>query len=475
MLIDDDSLRNRLNGLMDILYAFLLKCLDRLEENGELIFITPTFWTETLHASTIRKEMNENGYLDTVILLDEAKVFNNVSSTIMIFKFVKNKNKKEMNVVKIPKTKKIDKEVLENITSCLSKINAKKQEINEISFFKQNAFTTNDSWKFNPSHIIKKIESIKTICKKFIPDVGVELHEKILKIPITDLLKNEDLKELKIDKVQCFKVQYNKKWYFVKKINVQKTKHLPLRYVRLDDIADIGNGMVSGLDKAFQANPSTKFLQNEKNMFIKVVKSHSLEKFVTVGETQYIFVNNIENEKNLKKLKNIHNQLLQYKTELEKRYDYGRKINWWEWVFLRNKKLLEDNDEKILVPCKERINKKRFVRFSYCKGNYYATQDVTTIVKKPQIKENIKYILAILNSKIIFFWIEHQGLSRGGVAEFSERPLSKIPIRLIDWNDPTEVKIHTNIVRLVDQILETGNSEKISAKIEKEIVTLYEI
>ena len=316
ILTDDDILRHRLNGLMDILHAFLLKCLDRLEDNGELIFITPTFWTETLHASTIRKEMNEIGYLDTVVLLDEAKVFDNVSSTIMIFKFKKNKNKKGIKVVKIPKVKKIDEEMLNKIQSCLEQINEKRQVVDEISFFKQIAFTTNDSWKFNTSTIIKKIELIKTICKKFIPDVDVEFNKETLKIPVTDLLKNEDLKELKINKNQCFKVQYNKKWYFVKKKYFPRIKHSPIRYVRLDDIAEIGNGMVSGLDKAFQANPSTKFLEPEKNTFIKVVKAHSLEKFKTVGATPYIFVNDIEDENKLKKFKNIHKQLFQYKTEL---------------------------------------------------------------------------------------------------------------------------------------------------------------
>ena len=83
--------------------------------------------------------------------------------------------------------------------------------------------------------------------------------------------------------------------------------------------------------------------------------------------------------------------------------------------------------------------------------------------------------MAVLNSQITFFWIEHQGLSRGGVAEFSERPLSKIPIRMINWDDQAEVKSHRNIVKLVDQILQTDDSEKIQAKLEKEIEILYKI
>jgi adenine-specific DNA-methyltransferase len=35
---------------------------------------------------------------------------------------------------------------------------------------------------------------------------------------------------------------------------------------------------------------------------------------------------------------------------------------------------------------------------------------------------------------------------KGGVAEFSERPLSLIPFRRIDWNDDREVLFHNSIV-----------------------------
>ena len=134
---------------------------------------------------------------------------------------------------------------------------------------------------------------------------------------------------------------------------------------------------------------------------------------------------------------------------------------------------MENNQEKIFVPCKERIDKRGYVRFAYVKGPYYATQDVTVIVKKPYFREDIKYLLAILNSKVIFTWIKYKGLTRGGVVEFSEKPLSRIPIKLINWANPMEVEIHNKIVELVEKVLTTHNKEMYEKEIEKYVAKLY--
>lgn len=471
-LLQNQDLRYRLNGLMDILHAFLLKSLDSLKDNGELIFITPTFWTETLHTSGIRKQMMIEGSLESVILLDETKIFDNVSSNIMIFKFIKTKKTIPIKVVHVPKTKKITNEILLSVKKTQN--NLKKGVIeNIITGFTQNQFSTSDSWKFMPEQIRIKIEKISKSCKQVIPQVKINIKGHDEEIPITDLLIKEDLDHLRIDKEKCDKIKIsNTKYYLIRELN-EKDKSKIDRTIRLGDIAEIGNGMVSGLDKAFKINKNMEFSSLEQKKFIKVAKAYSLNKFTLKEFTPYVFVNDINSEKDLKKFENIYEQLVQYKEELLKRYNYDKEINWWEWVFLRNKKLLETHNEKIFVPCKERINKKEFVRFAFTSEKCYATQDVTTIVKKPQVKEDLRYILAILNSKITFFWIKHMGLSRGGVVEFSERPLSKIPIRLINWNNPEEVEIHDKIVMMVSDILKYKNIEVNMKEIEGLIQILY--
>ena len=74
---------------------------------------------------------------------------------------------------------------------------------------------------------------------------------------------------------------------------------------------------------------------------------------------------------------------------------------------------------------------------------------MAAIYPSADLPEDIHYILALLNSKVTYDWIKYKGLVKGGVAEFSERPLSSVPIRLIDWANPTEVALHNEIVSAV--------------------------
>ena len=150
---------------------------------------------------------------------------------------------------------------------------------------------------------------------------------------------------------------------------------------------------------------------------------------------------------------NLYRHLSVFKDDLETRYNYDTNTQWFEWSFLRNFNLMKNSDKKILVPCKERINKKQFVRFTYVEGDYYTTQDVAVIVKRKDVKESTKYILGVLNSDVTFQWIKRMCVLCGGVAEFSEKPLEMIPIKRIDWNDKRERDIHDDIVPAVDEIL----------------------
>jgi adenine-specific DNA-methyltransferase len=239
-------------------------------------------------------------------------------------------------------------------------------------------------------------------------------------------------------------------------------------------MAHIGNGLVSGLDKAFKVPDGRKLSRKEKSKVIPVIKAKNLRKYYVESFTPYIFVNDVETEDELKSnYPNIFSQLMEHKPQLTRRYQYEGNIPWWHWVFLRNFNLIANNIEKIVVPCKERIDKKGYVRFSLAEGKFYVTQDATAIVMKEEFREDIRYLLALLNSDVILNWLKYKGLRRGGVLEFSERPLASIPIRLIDWENEHEVRTHNTIVQLVNQIIQNKKLEPYMQKIASLIKELY--
>ena len=484
---------DKINGLSDLLHAFIYLCVDKLQKDGELIFITPFFWTETLHASGLRRYMSNQGDLEVLITFNEMRIFREVSSSVIIFKYVKKRTGKPIKVVHVWSKKKLTKNILNKVSQLLQRLENGEEYVKEEYFeaYTYPQFTSSRPWKPIPMQIIPLLDAIEDSCRKNAPIVTVEVDSRFEDIPLSRLLENDDLEELGVPKKLCKKGKFaGKTYYIIEKpqaklvsfiqkgedtlIEKEMMKRRLERYVKLGDVAEIGNGMVSGLDRAFRASDVTKFTDEEKKKFIPVVKAFSIRQFYFTKTTPYIFVNDVQSEQELKQeYPNIWDCLIRYRTALEKRYNYRRQIPWWRWVFLRNQKLIETSEEKILTPCKERIDIRGYARFAYAEGKAYATQDVTAIVKKQEFTESTKYLLGVLNSDTILGWLKYKGLQRGGVLEFSEKPLSRIPIRLIDWSNHQDVTLHNKIVQLVDAILQTRQVNQYRNQIEKCVKSLY--
>ena len=402
------------NSLCDYSSIFILKSIELLQEGGQLIFITPEYWLNTTHSKNLRNYIMRNGYFEEIYHFNETPIFEKVTVSTIIFKFIKSQKKnKFINLTKYYANKKLTPTILDNLQS------KKKTEFAE--FLKITQFKENQNW----------------------------------------LLTSKEVKEdMGIFEIKC---------------NVNNEKDADLfnsknKYLTIGEICDIGNGLVSGLDKAFQLNGEI-LNEQEKTNSINVVKAKHLKPFCHTDITKYIFINDIEEENILKTVyPNYYNKLVQYKDRLEKRYQYNRKIPYWNWVFLRNFKLFNSNKERILVPCKERISNKDYFRFSYAESNIFPTQDVTAVFKKEEIKESIYYILAFLNNHRVFQWLVNNGIVKGNIVEFSERPISSIPFRSIDFNNKNDKKNHDDIVNYTKEYIKNNSNvhlEKINSIFDK--------
>jgi len=88
-------------------------------------------------------------------------------------------------------------------------------------------------------------------------------------------------------------------------------------------------------------------------------------------------------------------------------------------------------------------------RFAYDDTGYYANNKVFII------PNGSKYLLGLLNSSLLRFFIENNCTDlQGNSFNFSGIFVSRTPIRTIDFNNPSEKAIHDKLVSLVDRMLD---------------------
>lgn len=81
---------------------------------------------------------------------------------------------------------------------------------------------------------------------------------------------------------------------------------------------------------------------------------------------------------------------------------------------------------------------------------------------------DLKYLLAILNSKVLTFYLKQKLITNAqGFPQILMWQLDKLPIPKIDFNNPAEKKKHDEIVKLVEMMLEL-NKERQKAKMPEE-------
>jgi adenine-specific DNA-methyltransferase len=401
------------NSLSDFSFPFFIRAIERLEEDGELIFITPSYWLTTKYGEQMRRFMLDSGYMRLIVKFNEANVFNGEASLdTIIFCFIKSKvahEKPDIEVIEIEKGK-----------------------------YSKNSLNS-----------------------------ALDIHFRQTRKDVLGFEKNENVQ-------QYFLPQFDqaKNWALYNP-NGNRSNQLNLSINEIEDFTnrktlgefvEIGNGIVTGKDMAFKIKDESALNENEINATKNILKANSIQKYIHGNISKYIWLNEkvFDDEWDIKeKYPVMHAQLSSYRTGgkniqpgkrgLEERFTYNETTNWWDWVYLRNMSWLSKSQVKIMCPCKERYDKKGFVRFCLVKGDILPLQDVTGMVPFEGTNESPEFITAWLNSSYVFDWLVSKGHSRGGVLEFSEAPLMRIPYIKIDFTSAEEKLLHDSITSNFDQ------------------------
>jgi adenine-specific DNA-methyltransferase len=155
---------------------------------------------------------------------------------------------------------------------------------------------------------------------------------------------------------------------------------------------------------------------------------------------------------------NIIKHLFPFKSMLENRREVSTgRLRWFDLWWPRDKSIFMS--EKIVCPQRSNTN-----TFGYTELSWFATSDVFFITK-PNPDFQLKYILAILNSKLIYFWLYNRGKRKGETLELTATPISQIPIA------KSKKEEQLKYISIVDQILaaKKGNMFEDTSALESEI------
>ncbi|MBW2663125.1 MAG: Eco57I restriction-modification methylase domain-containing protein, partial [Deltaproteobacteria bacterium] len=237
----------------------------------------------------------------------------------------------------------------------------------------------------------------------------------------------------------------------------------------LGDISTIEKGSTSGKNDVYTvSNKLAKKMKLEDSVLRKNIKNGDIDRYTICDRDNFLIY--VDSHTTIEDFPNIYSYLKKHKKVLLNRNEVKKGLYPWYRLERPRKKTIFDTHEKIVVPYRAEHN-----RFAYDNQQYFNDGgDIRAIVIKSP-KFNIKYILAILNSRLIDWFYGFIGKPKGKVKEYFNTPLSLIPIKEISLTDQQP------FIRLVDLIISEKkinfhvDTSTLEAEIDQRVYKLYDL
>ncbi len=404
-------------GKMDIWYHFVGIGLEILKQNGVLSFIATNNWTTNAGAEKLRNILLRETQFILLIDFGDYRVFESadIQTMIMCFKKIISPNQYFFDYRKI--------------------IAKKPSDTNRITLLQRKEFEGN-------LYLNAKIEKKNLINKTLFFSYFNSIFNTILKNAILFLNKKEITNGIHphYDRIN-------------KKINEKFSNQF-----------FNGEGIFV-LSEAEKNN--LKLSQKEMKLLKPSYETAEIMKYLTLSQNQHWIIytdSSFKNPKSMDDYPNLKKHLDRFKeviTSDNKPYGLHRARD--ERFFTGNPRII------VLRKCaKEPI-------FSYVNFDCYVSATFYIIKTK---RFDSKFLVGLLNSLLIRFWLKHRGKVQGNNYQIDKEPLMNIPlIKITKSNQPTADKI----IALVDKILQTkekdpkANTQKLEKEIDALVYQLYNL
>ncbi|WP_425446650.1 Eco57I restriction-modification methylase domain-containing protein [Dethiothermospora halolimnae] len=408
-------------GKMDLFYFFFHKGIDICREGGIIEFITTNYYTTANGATTLRLDFKNRTNVLKLLNFNELRIFESALGQ-------------------------------HNLITLLEKGCLKENLDTEIVNVKKEGYADNRNLK-------KILENIDDETDYFIKDKtslfdGEEAYMRI--IEGSDSYLNSILNKIS-------------------------------KGIKIGEICNVNQGIVSGADKLSNRHINKFGVKGRKGEGIFVLNEDEIrEKNFQIQEKELLkpfyknsdisrYKSNINTDKKIiyidRKLKNIGDKFPNLEKHFRKYYPILSQrrevkkgsIEFFHLQWGRNEKIFRG--EKIIAPQRNKLN-----TFAYNDNLWYSSADVYYITPKDNSIE-LKYLLAILNSKLYYIWFYYRGKRKGEALELYQTPLKETPVLL------TKDRMN-EIIELVDLILvesDENNRKLLETRIDKIIYQIYDL
>ncbi|WP_347714613.1 Eco57I restriction-modification methylase domain-containing protein, partial [uncultured Parvimonas sp.] len=365
-------------GKMDLWYFFGWLGLNISKNNSYISYIAPNNWITNTGASKFRNYVLDNSKILEYIDFGDYKVFEDAGIQTMIYLMKNTKNNKEYTVnylklndknLSLSEVQKfIRKENFDGISHFTSIIKREECKNNYILFL--------DNFVNN---ILKKIEESKEFYLE-----KEEIAQGI--VPNPDVINSRNILKISDEKVKKYDIK-------------------------------IGDGVFT-----FEKNYLKNLSEKEKNTLKPLYEPENFKRYSFNNKNNKVIIylnKKIEDEENYR---NILGHLEKYREIMDERREnlsgsrefyqlhWGRDISFFE----KGIKIIS------LRKCVERPV------FSYTSEEVFVMLSFNVIKTK---KIDMKKLVAILNSKLIKFWLLHRGKMQGDIFQVDKEPLLEIPLK----------------------------------------------
>ena len=400
---------------MDYFYFFFHKAIRLTKENATISFISTNYFLNATYADKLRKDLYENCNFLRLINFNEAKIFESATG--------------QHNAISIlTKNKAVQNYVETAITNRKGIINGK--TISDILYgpdvsTKHFRFLSSDIFEEPKYHILIEgkgednvtnpkaslLNSIKNSGKRLIEVADIvqgivsgandlsPKYKKEYNIPKNEgdgifVLQKNEIQKLHLNKNEK---EFVKPWFKNSDIDRWNCNEVTSQYlIYMTSTDEIDESKIPNLIEHFE---SFKILLINRN--------------VRTGRYSLSDYNNFVKEKS-----DIPYVMIKSSFKKGKYYLVS---------YSRDKYVFEA--PKIICPQRSPVN-----TFGYTEKPWYGASDVYYIVEQQGKKVNLKFLLAVLNSKLIYFWLYNKGQRKGETLQLFKDPLSEIPIKFPEKN-----------------------------------------